>query len=105
MKKIIKLQAVIRGRLVRKKYSTKYLFAKELDIKSFNNYNNNNSEIRSINFGSDIINYGGLSNGANSVRNYNHQRTNNFSPYRPNSSDCEEKPKITLKNIVRKIKL
>jgi hypothetical protein len=101
--KLKKVQAIIKGRLTRKKYLMKYLNTKEVDNRSFNY--NNNLEIRSINLGSDIINYGGLSNGANSDRNYNnYQRSINFPAYKQNSLECQEKPKI-MQNIVRKIKI
>ena len=56
MTKIVKLQALIRGKSLRKKYNIKSTYrAKETETYSYN-YNYNNSEIRSINIGSDIIN-------------------------------------------------
>ena len=100
--KLKKIQAIIKGRLARKKYSTKYLYTKEIDTSSYNY--NNNSKIRSINLGTDIINCGGISNGANSFRNYNNLRRSNISAYKQNLTEYEEKSKITLQNIVRKKK-
>lgn len=102
MTKIIKLQALIRGKLLRKKYNIKSTYrAKETETYRYN-YKDNNSEIRSINIGSDIINGAGLSNGGNSNRHKYNQRPINFSSYKANSSDPKEKTNVILQNIVRK---
>ena len=102
MTKIVKLQALIRGKSLRKKYNIKSTYrAKETETYSYN-YNYNNSEIRSINIGSDIINGAGLSNGGNSTQHKNNQRPINFSSYKVNASDPIEKTNVILQNIVRK---
>ena len=72
---------------------------KESDIYR-NNMKDTNSDIRSINIGSDLINAGGLlSNGANSNRNYNYKIN---TPFKQITTESEDKPKKDLQNIVRK---
>ena len=68
-----------------------------------NNIKDTNSDIRSINIGSDIVNAGGiLSNGATSNRNYNYKMN---TPFKQTTTESEDKPKKDLQNIVRKIYL
>ena len=93
--KIIKIQAIIRGRLVRKILSNK---GKESDSYRYN-FKDNNSDIHSINIGSDIPNGGGLiSNGANSII-YNNRNIN--TPFKQITTESEDKQKSFLQNIVK----
>ena len=67
------------------------------------NFKETNSDARSINIGSDIINAAGLlSNGANSNRNYSKNAFNINTPFKNTTTESEEKTKIVLKDIVSK---
>ena len=101
MKKVIKIQAFIRRFLIRKKFLLKSPYrTKETEENKY--YKDNGSEIRSINIGSDIMNGGGVSNGAYSSR-YNNQRAANLNlQLKQTSTGSDDKGRITLKDIVRK---
>jgi hypothetical protein len=96
---LIKIQSLIRGRLVRKKYINKSTYrTKETETNRYN-FKDTNSDIHSINIGSDIVNGAGLlSNGAYINRNNDQRQILNFK----NALKSDEKAKIDLQNIVRK---
>lgn len=85
---------------MRKKFVIKSTYrTKETESYRYN-IKDNNSDIRSINIGSDLINGAGLiSNGGNSYL-YNNRNSNFL--YKQKSTESEEKQKLFLQNIVKK---
>ena len=66
MEKLIKIQAFARMFIIRKKYLLKSPYRTK-ETETYRYFKDNGSDIRSIKFGSDIMNGGGVSNGAYSV--------------------------------------
>ena len=101
--KLIKIQTLIRGRLIRKKYAIKNTYRTKETESYFYNFRDNNSDKRSINIGSDMINSGGfISNGATLNKNRNQKSLNLNRALKQTSAESAEKIKIDLQNIVRK---
>lgn len=99
MEKLIKLQAFARMFIIRKKYLLKSPYRTK-ETETYRYFKDNGSDIRSIKFGSDIMNGGGVSNGAYSGRNNNQKAAN--SQFKFTSTESDYKEKTTLKDIVRK---
>ena len=100
LNKILKLQAILRGRLIRKKYGIKdnYKF-KETNASIFN-FKDTYSDNRSINIGSDIINGAGLSNGG-STKHHNQKIINLKRNFNRINEETRDKTKMSIQNIVR----
>lgn len=98
------MQAIVRGRLIRKKYGIKDNYRLKDTNASIFNYKDTYSDIRSINLGSDIINGAGLSNGG-STKHHNQKIINlksNFNRVNRINEETRDKTKMSIQNIVRK---
>lgn len=97
------MQAIVRGRLIRKKYGIKDNYRLKDTNASIFNYKDTYSDIRSINLGSDIINGAGLSNGG-STKHHNQKIINlksNFNRVNRINEETRDKTKMSIQNIVR----
>ena len=94
------MQAIIKGRLIRKKLGIKDNYRFKETNNSIFNFKDTYSDNRSINLGSDIINGAGLSNGG-STKHYNQKIINLKTNFNRINEETRDKTKMSIPNIVR----